>query len=548
MKFSVQTIADNIDYSNFSDLYPEYSNDIDDIDRSDDYYFSSRKKFEIFARNVIDLFDSFPDEFPVYRSIKVKSEQDIDMDDLGESWSFDLESARNFGYGNGSNIILSAIVTSDNIDWYESMHRYLIFSPGDFDDENEIVVRNTDWLKDLKISKIKEAVEVGKNPIFIRESLKSYESFVSEGVADIFLQKRHYFDTDFNDFEEDYKRQSLKDDKDIVVYDDKYEHSKLVIIKNPKTLKNISYKTRGIIDKDGNLYVQQFSTCTHMVMVNVLSKLNLIKYDYNWHKEMPKDFITVQRYNNTNIFYVGESNILYKDDDFYRDIYSIPDDFDIELYKCTFKEFLDRCSKNNPQYKFKNSIISDIDENSKYDDDLNEKYLDSNYPPLYHYNPYLEKILEDDILLKKSPYKGKDCICFTRNPQYTYEKNTFRRLKLDQNKLRLDGYVPKSIDEFSYLDDPWDRKLHYRGHAEWEFEERIYKDIKNLGKYIISIQIPTSDDYRGGIALNQTPLGILTYIKKYPRIKLEYYNINKRWNVTPISVPVEIVESSKKGM
>jgi len=542
MKFSVQTIADNLDYSNFSDLYPGYSNDIEDIDRSDDYYFNSKKKFEIFANNVIDLFDSFPDEFPVYRSIKVKSEQDIDMDDLGESWSFDLESARNFGYGNGSNIMLSAIVTRDNIDWYESMHRYLIFSPGDYDDENEIVVRNTDWLKDLRISKIKEAVEVGKNPIFIRE-FKEFEKY-NEGVADTFLQKRHNFDLDFDDFEDNYKRQSLKDDNDIVVYDKDFEDGRLVIIKNPKTLKNIGYKSRGIIDVDGNLYVLQFNVCTHMRIVKILSDLGLIQYEYNWHKEIPKDFITVQRYNSTNRFYVGESNVLYKDDEenFYRKVYSISDDFDINLYRSIFQKFLVRCRVKNPQYKFINRIISESSKNTFQ----NEKYLDSNYPPLYHYTPYLEKIIDDDILKKKSPYKGEDCVCLTRNPEYSYEKSDFRRLKLDQNKLRLDGYVPKSIDEFSYLWLPVNRKLNSMGHAEWEFEERIYRDIKNLGKYIISIQMPTGDDYkRGGIALNQTPLGILTYMKKYPHIKLEYYNINKRWKVTPIRVPVEIVESSK---
>lgn len=154
MKFTIDTIADNLDYSSFSDLYPGYSNDIGDTDRSDDYYFSSKEKFDSYANDVIDLFDSFPDEFPVYRSIKVKSEEDIDMDDLGESWSFDLESARRFGHGNGSNILLSATVTRDNIDWYESMHRYLIFSPGDYDDENEIVVRDTNRLRDLILRKL----------------------------------------------------------------------------------------------------------------------------------------------------------------------------------------------------------------------------------------------------------------------------------------------------------------------------------------------------------------------------------------------------------
>jgi len=177
MKFTIQTISDNVDYSSFNDLYPGYSNE--DIEEGD-FYFQSKENFEEYANNVIKIFDSFPEEFPVYRSISVKSVDDINMDDLGESWSFDLQSAKEFGYHNGSNIILSAIVTSDNVDWYESMHLYLRFTTGeDSEDENEIVVIDTDKLKNLTISKIKEAKEIGENPIFTRiPYVKTYENWL----------------------------------------------------------------------------------------------------------------------------------------------------------------------------------------------------------------------------------------------------------------------------------------------------------------------------------------------------------------------------------
>jgi hypothetical protein len=101
------------------------------------------------------------------------------MDYLGESWSFDLESAKEFGSHNRSNIILSAIVTEDNVDWYSSLQRYMLFTSGDSDDENEIVVIDTNKLKDLSISKIKEAKEIGKNPIFTRIPYKNFEKWLN---------------------------------------------------------------------------------------------------------------------------------------------------------------------------------------------------------------------------------------------------------------------------------------------------------------------------------------------------------------------------------
>lgn len=178
MKFTLQTIADSIDYSICSDLYPNYSIE---LDPDNDYYFDTKEKFEDYANNVISIFDAFPKEFPIYRSISVKSEKDIRMDYLGESWSFYLESAKQFGYHNGSNIILSAIVDEDNVDWYESMWRYLRFSTGeDIDDENEIVVNDTDKLKNVTIQKLKDAKEIGENPIYTRTYVKSFENWLAE--------------------------------------------------------------------------------------------------------------------------------------------------------------------------------------------------------------------------------------------------------------------------------------------------------------------------------------------------------------------------------
>ena len=169
---------------------------------------------------------------------------------------------------------------------------------------------------------------------------------------------------------------------------------------------------------------------------------------------------------------------------------------------------------------------------------LFEKYLESGYSPLYHYTPYLEKIIYDDILKMNQPYKGDKCVCVTRSPLYKYDGIGSKRIKLDQNKLRLDGYVPKSIDEFGYQIRSLDRKYRVENdispdnNTEWEYEERIYKNIKDVGKYIISIQLPNTQIHS---IRNFIPI-YKEYLKKYPDIKLEFYDIHKRWEITPVDL------------
>lgn len=186
MKFTIQTISNNIDFTDYSDLYPGcFDKDIIGLTEYHSFRFESKEEFEEYAKDIIDLFDNFPNEFPVYRSIKVKSNEDINMNDLGESWSFDLQSAKEFGRHNGSNVILSAIVTNNNVNWYESLLRYLNFSVGDdSDDENEIVINDTEQLKNITINKMKESIEIDKNPIFTREPyVKSFENWSNESFT-----------------------------------------------------------------------------------------------------------------------------------------------------------------------------------------------------------------------------------------------------------------------------------------------------------------------------------------------------------------------------
>jgi len=185
MKFTRKEIADSIDFSYYKDLYPDFSwkSEMGSWGHSiEDYMFPNQYKFNEYADEINDLFNSFPQKFPIYRSIRVKSIDDIDMEYLGESWSFDLESAKEFGSHNGSNIMLSAIVNENNVNWLETLSRYFLFSVGDtIEDENEIVVIETNELENVTVSKMKEAKEIGENPIFKRiPYIKTFESWLNE--------------------------------------------------------------------------------------------------------------------------------------------------------------------------------------------------------------------------------------------------------------------------------------------------------------------------------------------------------------------------------
>lgn len=180
---------------------------------------------------------------------------------------------------------------------------------------------------------------------------------------------------------------------------------------------------------------------------------------------------------------------------------------------------------------------------------LFESFLEGGYEPLYRYTPkFFEDEMIHDRMIRRIPcdeksrerhedgYKAKSCICLTRSPEYSEYRCV--RLKFDQNKLRIDGYKPKPIDEVG--GNIPNRKLGYKLARKftisptvlkkidgcwlsWEFEERIYSDINKLGKYIMSIQVPDGKEY-----MFDDNSELKKYLEKYPHIKLEIYDLDQR--------------------
>lgn len=73
---------------------------------------------------------------------------------------------------------------------------------------------------------------------------------------------------------------------------------------------------------------------------------------------------------------------------------------------------------------------------------------------------------------------------------------------------------------------------------EIEYEERFYKEILNIGKYIICIQFP----YKSDIEILFKDYSVVEYFKKYDHIYFEYYDKNLAKYVkyeAPVNKPQE---------
>ena len=179
-----------------------------------------------------------------------------------------------------------------------------------------------------------------------------FKKWLFEGVGDKYLTNKHLIDPNFSDFENKFKTYiNIKNKEDIIFNDGKG----FIIIKNPKSLKNIEDGVRGIIDIEGNLYIEQKSMKVHDKILEKLFELGIIKeYDIYWHHKKPTNFISVQRYEYENLFLLSESYYTLRPES-ERD-YSIKN-FWSEIDKerdvePIFKKFINNAKLKNPNINF----------------------------------------------------------------------------------------------------------------------------------------------------------------------------------------------------
>jgi len=126
------------------------------------------------------------------------------------------------------------------------------------------------------------------------------------------------------------------------IYKDIYPE--LPIFKNPKSLDNIGHNTKGIIYKDGNLYIEEDSALSYQKLYKWL-KINKHVGTTNaplLYLMEDGEIICVERENNTNNFYLG--NIYYEDE-----ISSNQADL--------MQKTLNKAKLKNPKYMFVNQKI-----------------------------------------------------------------------------------------------------------------------------------------------------------------------------------------------
>lgn len=180
-----------------------------------------------------------------------------------------------------------------------------------------------------------------------------------------------------------------------------------------------------------------------------------------------------------------------------------------------------------------------------------ESYLSGSRQPLFHYTNSLKAIIETDTLKIQKPSFSEDgvnSISLTRTEVYN-DKSGGCRFVLDTDALIRDGYKPIPVDEVGIaakmgnikLKDELKKAAHIVRHTasnivfddknkkhpkfkrmEYDFEERIYKDIKNLGKYILYI------DFYHQSYIDKYKKLLLGYKEKYPQIKFRIMDYSEK--------------------
>jgi len=178
------------------------------------------------------------------------------------------------------------------------------------------------------------------------------------GVGDKYAEKRFGVKPEFGNFEDEFNKTKSAEENQVI-----YRHptEDWQIIKNPRTLTYIGPDVRGVIDKEGNLFVEQQSQFIHKVMVDALNDKGFLNKDFYvaLDEYIPTDYLTVQRDGSTNDILVGESNDAMQDDEQmhgdWRESLKVPEKEEVIPY---FQKFLDAAKRRNPGINFINEHIA----------------------------------------------------------------------------------------------------------------------------------------------------------------------------------------------
>jgi len=164
-----------------------------------------------------------------------------------------------------------------------------------------------------------------KNKIvnIIKEEIQNLSN---EGVGDKYLEKKIGIPDINTQNTKDLRQQAIEQQEDVIYTDGNWK-----LIKNPRSLENFEPSVRGVIDAQGNLYLENIQLKIHHDILKILIEKNRLSnyvFKKNWNTFLPNEigFLTVQRYNNGAIA-IGHSNKLIYDPEDFQKYYNIYNDF-----------------------------------------------------------------------------------------------------------------------------------------------------------------------------------------------------------------------------
>lgn len=181
------------------------------------------------------------------------------------------------------------------------------------------------------------------------------EDEANEGIGDKYVEKKYGIEPEFANFEKDFK--AKQSEENIIYKDDKGWG----IVKNPPSLTNLGNAVRGVITKDGDLYLELYSEKIHVNIVDVLYEKGIVSKNFfdALDDYLPDEYLTVQREGGTNDILVGESNDAMQDDEQmfsnWREPLGVPDKEEVIPY---FQKFMDAAKRKNPGINFINEHIA----------------------------------------------------------------------------------------------------------------------------------------------------------------------------------------------
>lgn len=244
----------------------------------------------------------------------------------------------------------------NNYDKYLLLHRYENTNKFGFSDTTAEIFINGNEEELFLIKDTLERTKL-KNPQY-DFYMNYYQDFddssiekneVSEGVADVYAEKKFGIPNPATEFEKQYtsyKRELKQKEQELPYRELRFRGSNQPIYKNPKSLANFSDNVRAIMDFDGNLYVAMGDDdFIHGDMAMALGFTD-IHSEIDIYNKLDK-YVLLHRYRNTNKFGLADSSV-----NIIQDPFKVVSKVELKNSQNTMIDILKRGKLKNPQYDF----------------------------------------------------------------------------------------------------------------------------------------------------------------------------------------------------